>query len=245
MSSGLASLHKILKDETRRKIILLLNEKGDLSYTNLMKALEIDNTGRMNYHLKVLNDLVLKREDGQYVLTEKGKLASRLLLEFPEQNRQELRMKPKWWRRFWIEAAITSIILLAILLAAYFLGYIDLTGLYQGILTIIGGVGVAYMSVHVTRDVLSKRARLLFNKIGYIVVGAFLGSLISFFGSILLILLVRFLGGPDLAHLEGGGELWILATVVLIIVGGIAGYRFGKKRGFRSLSERFQKNREV
>jgi len=239
MSSGLASLPKILKDETRRRIILLLHEKGNLSYTDLMNTLEIANTGKLNYHLKALGDLILKRDDGYYVLTERGTLASRLLLEFPEENRQQLRMKPKWWRRFWIEAAITSIIILAILLAAYFLGYINLTGLYKGIIMIIGGIGVAYMSVHVTRDVLSKRAQLLYNKIGYIWVGAGSGFLISFFGNILLVLLVRFLGGPDLAHIEGGGELWILAMVVLTIVGGIWGYRFGKKRGFRSFAERF------
>jgi predicted transcriptional regulator len=98
MNSGFASLHKVLKDETRRKIVLLLNEKGSLSYTDLMKTLEIDNTGRMNYHLKVLDDLIMKREDGQYALTEKGKLASRLLLDFPDENRQQLGMKPKWWR---------------------------------------------------------------------------------------------------------------------------------------------------
>jgi len=88
MNSGLASLHKVLKDGTRRKLVLLLNEKGSLSYTDMMKTLEIDNTGRVNYHLKVLDGLVTKREDGQYALTEKGKLASRLLLEFPEDNGQ-------------------------------------------------------------------------------------------------------------------------------------------------------------
>jgi predicted transcriptional regulator len=73
MNSGLASLHKVLKDETRRKIVLLLNEKGSLSYTDLMKTLEIDNTGRVNYHLKVLDGLVTKREDGRYALTEKAR----------------------------------------------------------------------------------------------------------------------------------------------------------------------------
>jgi predicted transcriptional regulator len=88
MNNGLASLHKILKDETRRKIILLLNEKGSLNYTDLMNTLEIDNTGRMNYHLKILSDLITKRDNGQYALTEKGKLASRLLLEFPEDTGQ-------------------------------------------------------------------------------------------------------------------------------------------------------------
>ena len=72
MDSGLASLHKILKDETRRKIILLLNEKDSLSYTDLMDTLEIVSTGMLNYHLKVLGDLLIKNESGQYTLTEKG-----------------------------------------------------------------------------------------------------------------------------------------------------------------------------
>jgi predicted transcriptional regulator len=84
MNSGLASVHKILKDETRRKIVLLLNEKGSLSYTDLMDALEIVSTGTLNYHLKILGGLLTKNDNGQYMLTEKGKLASRLLLEFPE-----------------------------------------------------------------------------------------------------------------------------------------------------------------
>jgi hypothetical protein len=39
MSSGLASLHKILKDETRTKIILLQNEIGPISNTDLIDVL--------------------------------------------------------------------------------------------------------------------------------------------------------------------------------------------------------------
>lgn len=76
MSSGIDSLHKILKDKTRMRIILLLQEKGSLSYVDLMKALEITNTGKINYHLKILDALLSKNETGQYTLTEKGKLAS-------------------------------------------------------------------------------------------------------------------------------------------------------------------------
>src|SRR5208337_5291446 len=97
MSSGIASLHKILKDETRRNIILLINEKGALSYTYLMETLGFATTGLLNYHLKMMGDLLTKDEDGQYMLTEKGKLASRLLLEFPEESTQRLGVKPKWW----------------------------------------------------------------------------------------------------------------------------------------------------
>ena len=88
MSSNIADLHKILKDETRRKIVILLHEQGNLSYVDLMKALGIANTGKMNYHLKVLGDLLTKTEEGKYTLTEKGNLASRLLLEFPEKRSQ-------------------------------------------------------------------------------------------------------------------------------------------------------------
>ena len=62
MSSGIESLHKILKDETRTKIVLLLHEKGSLSYTELMETLGFVTTGLFNYHLKVLGDLLAKNE---------------------------------------------------------------------------------------------------------------------------------------------------------------------------------------
>ena len=132
MSSGIASLHKILKDETRKKIILLLKEKGGLSYTDLMNALEINSTGKLNYHLRILEGLVLKREDGQYVLTERGVLASRLLLEFPEEDNQ-LQVKGKWWRRFWIAAILLQSAGLAVVLALYSLGSLDFSWMVRGV----------------------------------------------------------------------------------------------------------------
>ena len=86
MTSTIDSLHRILKDETRRKIILAINKKGSLTYTELMEILDILSTGTLNYHLKVLGDLLEKDKAERYVLSEKGKLASRLLTEFPQQN---------------------------------------------------------------------------------------------------------------------------------------------------------------
>ena len=84
MNVDLASLHKILKDQTRRKIVQYLNGKGQLTYMELMNLLEITNTGKFNYHLKILADLIQKEEDGRYSLTERGQLASQLLQKFPE-----------------------------------------------------------------------------------------------------------------------------------------------------------------
>jgi len=62
MDMDLASLHKILKDPIRRKIVIHLGN-GSLAYMELMNLLEIANTGKLNYHLKVLGNLVEKGDD--------------------------------------------------------------------------------------------------------------------------------------------------------------------------------------
>jgi hypothetical protein len=79
-----SSLHKILSDTTRRSILELLAEKEALGYTEIMTVLGVTNTGRLNYHLKVLGDLVSKDNGGRYHLTERGQLAVNLLKTFPE-----------------------------------------------------------------------------------------------------------------------------------------------------------------
>ena len=152
MSSGLASLHKILKDETRRKIVLLLNEKGSLSYTDLMDTLEIVSTGTLNYHLKILGDLLTKNETGHYMLTEKGKLASRLLIEFPEPD-NELQAKRKWWRRFWTVAIMLQAAGLIVGLALYFLRYLDFATMVQGFFGFISGMIFLYFFYRMIRPV--------------------------------------------------------------------------------------------
>lgn len=86
MSSDVDSYHKILKDKTRRQIILLLKEKKNLTYTELINTLGIKNTGTLNYHLKVLRELINKSESGLYHLTEKGKNVSILITEFSNKN---------------------------------------------------------------------------------------------------------------------------------------------------------------
>jgi DNA-binding transcriptional ArsR family regulator len=72
MGTDFTSLHRILKDQTRQKIILLLSEKGNLTYTELMDALEDISTGLLNYHLKVLGDLLTKNAEEKYTLDREG-----------------------------------------------------------------------------------------------------------------------------------------------------------------------------
>lgn len=52
MNQEFASLHKMLKDKTRQKIVLLLNEKGHLIDTELMEHLDLHFIGLLNIHLR-------------------------------------------------------------------------------------------------------------------------------------------------------------------------------------------------
>jgi len=180
MNSGIASLHKILKDKTRQKIVILLDEKGCLSYTDLMAGLGNVSTGLLNYHLKVLDDLLSKDQDGKYLLTEKGKLASRLLLEFPEQNRKQMGLKPKWWRKFWVTTGAITVLSAVCSLTMYFLGYVNLTVLLQSFLFIFALIGILYMAQHIVLDVLSEKNRSRILNAGNFARGLVVGFLLWF-----------------------------------------------------------------
>jgi hypothetical protein len=82
------SLSDVLKHPVRRKIILALFERGNLSYVDLMNFVGVSNTGKFNYHLKILGDLIEKDQNGRYILTEKGQIVAQLLQKFPEKKPQ-------------------------------------------------------------------------------------------------------------------------------------------------------------
>ncbi len=237
MSSGFASLHKILKDETRRKVVLLLDQKGSLSYTDLMEELGFLTTGLLNYHLKVLSDLVSKDPESRYILTDKGKLAAKLLKEFPEGNLSGT--KPRWWRRFWIEIAIALAVIIVLSFVLFFLGYIDSTALYRSLATAILAVGFAYMIQHILRDVISKNKKLFIAKTMYALAGVWLGLVISYFGvGLSLALFFRTSGtwGPGNPFFAFFWSIWyqVFALFVAPTLGAIAVYRLGKRRRFKT-----------
>jgi hypothetical protein len=81
MVSGQDMLFRVLKDSTRQRIVLLLQKQQPLTYVELMTQSKISNTGRFNYHLKILADFLEKDEDGKYRLTEKGSHVAQLLAD--------------------------------------------------------------------------------------------------------------------------------------------------------------------
>ncbi len=73
-----------LHHEIRREILRLIS-KTPHSYSQLLTHFDIS-TGKLNYHLRLLEGLIEKNQDGEYILTILGKKS----LETLEQFNQEL-----------------------------------------------------------------------------------------------------------------------------------------------------------
>jgi len=65
-------IYSILSHPFRRKILLLLEKEGYIPYTDLMKKLGLETTGKLNFHLKKIGSLINK-DKKSYFLTKDGK----------------------------------------------------------------------------------------------------------------------------------------------------------------------------
>ncbi len=92
MDVDFESLSDVLKHSMRRQILLVLSERKNISYVDLMDSIGAANTGKFNYHLKILSDLIEKDQNGKYNLTEKGQMAAQLLQKFPEKKTQQIHL---------------------------------------------------------------------------------------------------------------------------------------------------------
>jgi DNA-binding transcriptional ArsR family regulator len=223
MTSTIDSLHKILKDETRRKIIRELSEKGSLTYTDLMESLNIVSTGTLNYHLKVLGNLLEKDEAERYVLSEKGKLAYRLLTEFPEQNGSTLNKR----RRLKVIWVFCSVILTIIALVT---GYELNVPIYRVIIAlIVAQVGSAFLYYIQVKP--EKTGRIFWIALGVFVIGGVFWLVLQVFmketGFRLQLL--------DLTGTAGDDLFALISLIVLWTLGGFAGDWIGKKLKYKVL----------
>lgn len=71
-----------LNHPIRRRIIEML-ARNSVTYTCMLEELDID-TGKLNFHLKRLEDLIEKDEKGLYKLTDKGLRAFSIIQQAPE-----------------------------------------------------------------------------------------------------------------------------------------------------------------
>jgi DNA-binding transcriptional ArsR family regulator len=118
-----------LKHPIRRKILRMLSNT-QLSYTQLLKGLDLD-TGHMNYYLESLGELVLKSEDGNYRLSQTGQAAIALMEKVEDRTTQEkeiawLKQQKKQKRRsIIILQAFAIIVFLATILVFFNVAYVS------------------------------------------------------------------------------------------------------------------------
>jgi hypothetical protein len=245
MVQGIASLHKILKDTNRQKIILALNERGNLSYTDLMEATNIHSTGLLNYHLKALGDLVAKNEAGKYFLTEKGNLAVRLLQEFGEKKSQS-EVEAEFPKGFMVFAIISSVIYLSAVLILYLSGSLTLNSFILNIIAAISANVLLLIAEKLRRKSgawIPKR-QMLGAKITFMAAGAWVGAVIGFFGGGLMqAALVYMLRRAHIiititSSLHNFLDLtfWILNPIIGTLIGGAIGYVVYKRSRYSKLA---------
>lgn len=241
MTSELARLFKILEDSNRQRIIILLHERGDIGYTDLMKELSISSTGKMNYHLKVLNGLLSKTSDNKYSLTEKGLIAAKLLVEFPEgvsRANREMRVISQ----FWLTVALIGIGASVIFSILYSFGFANFGNLLIGIIGLFLAIILAYTS-HRMREVRAKwspKTQMLGAEISYVFLGAAIGVPFGFFGGGLIMVGLVDIFGRVRTSLSYPTfwtfAFWILNPIIGAVIGAMVGYLVYKKSKYSKIT---------
>lgn len=73
-----SKIFSVLSHPLRRAILLNLSEKGELSFTDLMNALNVD-TGKLSFHIRNLEDFLEQTSTSKYRVTRLGENAIGLI----------------------------------------------------------------------------------------------------------------------------------------------------------------------
>ena len=189
-----------------------------MTYTDLMESLSIVSTGTLNYHLKILGNLIKKNDLGQYLLSEKGQLAYRVLTEFPNEQPQvaDKRIFKAWIILFAATVAIT-------ILNGYFFIPLQRTALILAI-EILSFSFAFYIRIRPSHSG---------NRAFFIAVGAFGIGFIFWFiiTSLILFSGLRWQIVGSTGNL--GDDFVVTATLIICwIVGGFVGDLIGKRRNY-------------
>jgi uncharacterized RDD family membrane protein YckC len=68
----------VLSHKIRREILLILHDKGESSFTDLMNTLHID-TGKLSFHMRSLQPFIEQTKSGKYKLNRIGENAVRII----------------------------------------------------------------------------------------------------------------------------------------------------------------------
>lgn len=81
-------LLKAISHPIRARVIELLSENVELSYSEILDNLKID-SGQLNFHLRNMSDLIHKGENGNYILTLEGKIARAIFRELTNLSKKD------------------------------------------------------------------------------------------------------------------------------------------------------------
>ncbi len=236
MNGDYSQLHAILKDPIRRRILLLLWETDGLTHTELMKALELENTGKLNYHLKLLRDLI-EKEDGKYKITQKGKLAANLLQEFPETktNHRQINIS----KEDSLFVIVFNGLYFAIILLMYFNGYIRDSFLIAQVVLFAVSVSIIFIIAKrgLPQRPYNPQRMMTGYKFGYIMLGIALGIAITFVaGGLILLGAVSVLRWAGIRVGLFDFFWWlIISPIIGSVFGAIGGYLKFKKSKYSRL----------
>jgi len=228
MASESALFYKILEDDLRQTILVSIHEHGSLSYSDLIEKFDMISEKLLNYHLKVLDDLLSKNNEDQYVLTEKGRLALKFLEEHPIQETRRRKERKQFWL---ILCTITAGLFVYNFL--WYLQDIDFTDFILRTVVFICLILALAYCLYLANPLLSGSDVKKFPGV-YLVLGGLAGFAIGYFGAVLMSVLFSLAGGPSLLQAIAPDSVHLLTYLgSTAIIGCIVGYGLGKKRDFR------------
>src|SRR3972149_9060729 len=75
---NVSKILSVLSHPLRREILLMLSEKGECTFTDLLNVLKVD-TGKLSFHLRTLSAFIEQTPNGKYKLSRAGESAVRVI----------------------------------------------------------------------------------------------------------------------------------------------------------------------
>jgi len=130
----LSQIFNLLKHPLRRGILKQLS-KSPQAYSQILKNLNIQESSILNYHLREMDDLLIKKDvNGKYKLNEVGEICLQLVLKVKEKennyrlNKLQLMLLKLKSTIFMIQIAFLLLVTILVL-ELYFLNVIDLSSI--------------------------------------------------------------------------------------------------------------------
>ena len=132
----LTQIFNLLKHPLRRAILKQLS-KSPRAYSQILKNLNIQESSILNYHLREMDDLMIKKDvNGKYELNEVGKICLQLVLKVKEKedihkfNKLQLMVVYLKSAIYFIQITF-SVLVIILVLELYLLNIIDFSSILQ------------------------------------------------------------------------------------------------------------------